>query len=83
MPEEQPISHVSLERAYQAAMQSLSDLRSNEESIPRSLDEKLIKELLNVTFALQFEDDTSTLEKRVQEILEAQVGSTTYESDEV
>jgi hypothetical protein len=83
MSEEQSISHVSLQRAYQAAVQSLSELRSSEESVPRSLDEKLIKELLTLTFALQFEDDTSTLEKRVQEILEAQVGLTTYESDEV
>ena len=83
MSEEQSISHVSLQRAYQAAVQSLSELRSSEESVPRSLDENLIKELLTLTFALQFEDDTSTLERRVQEILEAQVGLTTYESDEV
>lgn len=81
--EEQSICHVSLERAYQAAIQSLSELKSNEESVPRSLNEKLIKELLKITFALQFEDDTNTLEKRVQELLEAQVFSTNYESDEV
>lgn len=83
MSDDQSTSHVSLQRAYQAAVQSLSDLRTSEDSIPRSLDERLIKELLTLTFALQFEDDTSTLEKRVQEILEQQVASTTYESDEV
>lgn len=67
------IAHVSLQRAYQAAVQTLDEMRSSGEEISRDLDEGVIKQLLTESFAFQFEDDQTLLERRVNEILEQKV----------
>jgi hypothetical protein len=67
------LGHVSLQRAYQAAVQTLTALRSNEEDLPRTLDEGILKKLLLESFALQFEDDQARLEKRVLELLDEKI----------
>lgn len=73
MNENQGFTHVSFQRAFESAVQSLTVTRTGEEAVPRSLDEALLKSLLVESFAHQFEDDTTTLEKRVREILEKQI----------
>lgn len=67
---EMPVSRISEMRAFQAAVRSLSERRSEDKDLPRSLDEGLLKRLLSESFLLQFEDDQSILERRVMEILE-------------
>jgi len=67
------ITHVSLQRAYQAAVQTLDEMRSSGEEISRDLDEGVIKQLLTESFAFQFEDDQTPFERRVNEILEQKV----------
>jgi len=62
---------VSFQRAFESAIQSLTVLRAGESEVPRILDEDLLKSLLVESFAHQFEEDISVLEKRVAEILEA------------
>lgn len=71
---EEIIGHVSLQRAYQAVVQTLAEMRENDE-VSRALDEGVIKKLLTESFAFQFEDDQTVLEKRVTEILEEKVDS--------
>jgi hypothetical protein len=73
MNNEASFTHVSFQRAFESAVQSLTVLRGEEEKVPRTLNEDLLKRLLVESFAHQFEDDTSSLEKRVREILEEQV----------
>ena len=72
---DETVTHVSLQRAYQAALQTLSDIRSAGEDIPTALDAGVIKKLLTESFAFQFEEDQSLLEKRVVAILEEKVDS--------
>ena len=64
---------MSLQRAYQAAVQTLDEMRSSGEEISRDLDEGVIKQLLTESFAFQFEDDQTPFERRVNEILEQKV----------
>jgi len=64
---------VSFQRAFESTIQSLTVLRAGEGEVPRILDEGLLKSLLVESFAHQFEEDISVLEKRVAEILEAKV----------
>jgi hypothetical protein len=82
MSEESPLDHVSFQRAFESAVQALTVLRAEEEDVPRSLDESVLKKLLIESFAHQFEDDTTLLEKRVREILEDQVKAYASSGDE-
>lgn len=72
---DEALTHVSLQRAFQAAVQTLAEIRSGGDNVPRDLDEGVIKKLLTESFAFQFEDDQLLLEKRVLAILEAKVDS--------
>lgn len=65
-------SHVSFHRAYHSAVESLSAMKSEEEVSPL-LDEVLLRKLLEASFAHQFDDDLSVLEKRVKELIEESI----------